>query len=58
MSGEDTQDFCIGWKPFPCDLADLAFLFSHGAWKFTSGNCLSSKKYPKTFMFMINMLYN
>ena len=37
MSGEDTRDYCIGWKPFPCPSSELAFLYSPDAWKFTSG---------------------
>ena len=38
MSGEDTLDYCVGWKPFPCSPTDLVFLFSPTAWKFTSGS--------------------
>lgn len=41
ITGEDTRDFCLGWKPGPCPETEVVFKYSSRAWKFISGLYLS-----------------
>ena len=42
MSGEDQEDYCIGWQAPPCDPMDEVNSFTSSAWNYTSSDVGSS----------------